>query len=253
MRMRFDHGTPDTAADRARPALVGHRGAPRRARENTVASFLAAADEGASWVELDVRRTADDMVAVIHDAVTPDGRPVVEQSAEELARKGVPDLAGVLPELPSWLGVDVECKNLPGDPDYDEDQRLAGMVADVLADHRRRSARPLLLSSFNPVLLEAAGPRLAGVPIGLVHSDGLTVAAGIELAGEFGAAVLCPHVDSVDLDVEAVAAAHAAHLAVMVWTVDDPATARTLAAAGVDAICTNDTGGILGALSAETP
>lgn len=251
MRMHFQQQRADMGGMGARwsgPALVGHRGAPRRARENTVESFLAAAEEGATWVELDARRTADDMVAVIHDPVTPDGRPVVEQSVEELAGKGVLDLAAVLAQLPPGLGVDVECKNLPGEPDYDEDQRLADMVAAVVAEDLGRAGRQLLVTSFNPLLLLAAAPQLQGIPTGLLHGDGLTVAAGIELAGELGAAVLCSHVDSVDLDAEAVAAAHTAGLAVMIWTVDDAATAASLAAAAVDAICTNDPAGVREAL-----
>src|SRR5680860_1070436 len=123
MRLQFDHPAGGAEGDPGRlPAVVGHRGAPHRARENTVASFLAAASEGATWVELDARRSGDGVVVVHHDPVTADGRPVVEQAASELAAKGVADLAGVLAQLPPWLGVDVECKNLPGEPDYDEQQ-----------------------------------------------------------------------------------------------------------------------------------
>ena len=234
------------------PAVVGHRGAPRRARENTAASFAAAAAEGASWVELDARRSADGVVVVHHDAVTADGRPIVSQTAAGLVAWGIADLAGVLGQLPAGLGVDVECKNSPGEPDYDENQRLAGMVAEVIAASRRGDAagrhRPLLVTSFNPMLLLAAAARLGDVPTGLLHGGAMSVAAGIELAGELGVDVLCPHQSCRDLGGDAVAAAHTAGLAVLVWTVDDPDRARALAAGGVDALCTNDPAAITAAL-----
>ena len=67
------------------PAVVGHRGAPTLAPQNTPASFLAAAEEGASWVELDVRRSADDVLVCQHDPVDAEGRPLVEQTAADLA------------------------------------------------------------------------------------------------------------------------------------------------------------------------
>jgi Glycerophosphoryl diester phosphodiesterase len=59
----------------SRKAVVGHRGFPRRRPENTIASFVAAVEAGADIIEMDVWKTADDVVVVIHDgAVTaPDG------------------------------------------------------------------------------------------------------------------------------------------------------------------------------------
>ncbi len=47
--------------------IVAHRGAPQRARENTVESFLAAQEMGADMIELDVRKTADNVLVTYHD------------------------------------------------------------------------------------------------------------------------------------------------------------------------------------------
>ena len=47
--------------------IVGHRGAPRRARENTIASFDFAESFGADAIELDVRQTRDGEAIVFHD------------------------------------------------------------------------------------------------------------------------------------------------------------------------------------------
>lgn len=52
----------------ATPLLFGHRGSPRRALENTFASFDAAESEGADGIELDVRLTQDGEAVVYHDA-----------------------------------------------------------------------------------------------------------------------------------------------------------------------------------------
>jgi glycerophosphoryl diester phosphodiesterase len=50
-----------------RPLLLGHRGVPAEAPENTAMSFARAMAEGADGYELDVMQTADGLDAVIHD------------------------------------------------------------------------------------------------------------------------------------------------------------------------------------------
>lgn len=47
--------------------LVGHRGAPNAATENTVSSLLAARSKGAHAVEVDVRMSADGVPVLLHD------------------------------------------------------------------------------------------------------------------------------------------------------------------------------------------
>ena len=49
------------------PRIIAHRGSPRAAPENTLASFRQAATEGASFVEFDAALTADNRVVVFHD------------------------------------------------------------------------------------------------------------------------------------------------------------------------------------------
>lgn len=228
------------------PAIVGHRGAPRIAPENTLAAFAAAFAAGAGWVELDARRTADGKVVVIHDPVTPDGVPVVERELAELEARGLVGLERLLVELPPGLGVDIELKNLPGEPDYDEDQRLGGMVADALRPGL--GARPAVVSSFNPMTLGAVRAALPDVPLGLLTIPVLELASGIELAQEFGMDAVFPHVTAPDLSAETIRAAHERGLAVMAWTVDEPDDARRLAEAGIDALCTNDPAGLRAAI-----
>jgi glycerophosphoryl diester phosphodiesterase len=68
--------------------IVGHRGAPDCAPENTMASFREGIRQGANIIELDVRLSADRRVVVFHDETldrTTDGSgPLVEQTLADL-------------------------------------------------------------------------------------------------------------------------------------------------------------------------
>src|SRR5687768_11420346 len=147
------------------PVVVGHRGVRRPGvAENTPLAFAAAVAEGATWVELDARRSADDKAVVYHDGCTPDGVPVVQRTVRELAASGVHTLADVLGGLPAGLGVNIEVKNLPGEPDYDPDDGFVEVLAEVV--RTAAGGRPLLLSSFNPLTVAALAGALPDVPAG---------------------------------------------------------------------------------------
>lgn len=55
-----------------RPLLLGHRGVPSLAPENTIDGFHAALDGGFDGIELDIQRTSDGVLAVHHDSTTKD-------------------------------------------------------------------------------------------------------------------------------------------------------------------------------------
>lgn len=50
-----------------KPLIIGHRGAPYLAPENTASAFKAAIEAGASIIETDVRLTGDGFIVVAHD------------------------------------------------------------------------------------------------------------------------------------------------------------------------------------------
>src|SRR3712207_4157991 len=110
------------------PVVVGHRGAPSTALENTPASFSAAASAGAGWVELDVRRSADRTLVVHHNPFLPDGSALVDLPAAALAARRVWSLQEILARLPAGLGVDIEVKNHPGEPDHDDTQAVVTLL-----------------------------------------------------------------------------------------------------------------------------
>ena len=48
--------------------IIAHRGYHVTASQNTIAAFKAAADAGFDWVEIDIRKTADGVYVLAHDA-----------------------------------------------------------------------------------------------------------------------------------------------------------------------------------------
>jgi glycerophosphoryl diester phosphodiesterase len=61
------HCTVETSFFCGAPRNLAHRGGARLAPENTLAAFANAIATGADILEMDVRRTADDVVIVLHD------------------------------------------------------------------------------------------------------------------------------------------------------------------------------------------
>src|SRR4051794_34519268 len=49
------------------PKVIGHRGAKAYAPENTLAGIRTAAQQGARWVEVDVKLTRDGVPILMHD------------------------------------------------------------------------------------------------------------------------------------------------------------------------------------------
>ena len=214
-----------------RPLVIAHRGASADAPENTVEAFRLAATQGADWVELDVRRTADDRLAVSHDAQLGDGRVLVECQRADLPAS-IPILAEAL-DACAGIGINIEIKNSPGDPDYDPGDSVADAVIALLAERGGRDE--VLISSFTPHTVSrvrAAAPHLATAWL-VLQAAGETV--GETVAGGHRALHPWDHAATPDL----VAQARAAELEVNVWTVDDPDRMRALADMGVTGIVTN--------------
>lgn len=209
--------------------IVAHRGAhePEAAgvRANTVAAFRAAADV-ADGVELDVRRTADGALVVVHDAVV-EGRVVAECRRAELP-DWLPTLADALAACAGLPFVDVEVKNAPHEPGFDPGTGLAEAVAGLIKGET--------VTSFHLGTVDAA--RAAGVArTGWLTLPGYDQVGAVAEAASRGHCVLAP--PDAATDERLVAAAHGLGLEVVVWTVNDPARVAELASWGVD-VCVTD-------------
>jgi glycerophosphoryl diester phosphodiesterase len=211
--------------------VIAHRGASRLERENTIAAFERAAAIGSDGVELDVRRTSDGALVVHHDPFLPDGRIIVETAAAEIPAE-VPGLDAALAACGTML-VNVEIKNILGEPDHDPDDAVAGAVAEELAS--REGGGGWLISSFR---FETVGRVRSLLPF--VQTAWLTQSFTddiIDRAAAGGHDAIHPDVRCVDA--ATIALAHQAGLAVNVWTCNDPNQMRELISWGVDGICTD--------------
>lgn len=216
--------------------VVAHRGlhdeAAGGARENTLAAVRAAVAAGATWVEIDVRLTADGEVVLLHDETLErlwhDPRPVDEVTLAEVRELGggtrrIPTLASVLEALHGsgvTLLIDMDAPD-PADAAASVVRRSAAdtrtaWCGDVRAMTRVRHALPdaVIWMPWRDV----APPTAADI-----HPLRPTVINALHL--RVGKAF--------------VAAVHALGLHVAVWTVDEGAQAAHLARLGVDSITTN--------------
>ncbi|HUO47064.1 MAG TPA: glycerophosphodiester phosphodiesterase [Acidimicrobiia bacterium] len=218
--------------------IIGHRGWPSRFPDNVLAGIAAAA-EVCDMVEVDIRMTTDNALVLSHDPRLR-GHLVAETSWADLATLDLGEghhpltLMGLIEALPG-LSLNLEIKNFPGDAGFDPEHRLARMTADL--------ARPAdLVTCFNwPTvdLLRSTHPEIA---TGLLVDDGWSLGDAVEHAAATGHRAVVPHWELALASPEAVGAAVAAGLMVVVWTLNDPVVATKLAAAGVEAIITDDPG-----------
>lgn len=212
------------------PLVIGHRGAPRVARENTIAAFAAARASGADGVELDARRTTDGVLVVHHDPIA--GLSLADLRADD---PDIPTLADALDACVDML-VNVEIKCLPWEPDADDEEHtIVRAVVDVVRVH----APEAILSSFDLTAVDAVR-SFAPEFITAWLTSGQPLASAAPIAAEHGHAWLHPdRATALAEGAAGIAAAHAADVRVDVWTVDEPDEMRALAASGIDAIVTN--------------
>ena len=230
---------PVTAAP-ARPLVLGHRGAPRDAVENTLAAFIEARDQGADGVELDVHRSADGTLVVHHDAAAAGLGILAEHDLATIraARPEIPTLGEVFDACAGML-VNVEVKNSPEDADFDPEDRGAAAVVELI--RARDLSASVIVSSFHLPTIDRVHELGPEVPTGyLVVVDPLPLPA-LQVAHERGHTALHPHLAAMGEAFAADAVARAAELeiALNVWTVNDPAEIVRLAEVGVDAIITD--------------
>ncbi|MEO5874572.1 MAG: glycerophosphodiester phosphodiesterase [Streptosporangiaceae bacterium] len=223
----------------AKPAIIGHRGCGSGPGENTLESLLGAADLGATWVELDVQRTADDRLVLHHDPALPDGTFVADGRGDGLVR-----LEAAFEALPPEIGVDLDVKTILEDA---LDPRTAPVLAPLLRAEAAR--RPLMVTSFDPALLLQL--KDTGVHLGLLTWLGFPIGHAIAAAAGLGLDAVALHTGSCAPTprqrpfAQCVQTAHAAGLDVMVWC---PRREDVESFLGADALVVDDIPGAVAAL-----
>ncbi len=236
---------PNLFSSGPRPLIVAHRGASAMAPENTLAAFRLAADLGADAVELDVQRTADGHLIVIHDATidrTTDGRgavaalPFAALRAVDAGSWFSPRFAGerlpTLQEAITAIGDDTRLLiEIKQGPRFDEtiEMAVAAVIRDAGATARCE------ISSFDHFSMRRMKTQFPEVACGILYEARLI--DPYEAARVAGADALHPYWALISP--EFIAEAHGRGYAVVTWTVDEEDPMARLAAAGVDAIVTN--------------
>ena len=230
---------------RPHPLVVAHRGASRAAPENTLAAFREALDRGADAVELDVQRTSDGHLIILHDATverTTDGRGPVALSSlaalkkldagrwfdERFAGERLPTLEEAAAAIGKRAGLFVEIKQGPV-----FDDKIEAAVARVIEE--RGLTESCEVSSFDHSSVRRMKTLLPAVPGGILY-DAMLIDP-FSAARLAQADALHPGWPMVTLDL--VTEAHRRGLAVAVWTVNDEDVIAELARWGVDAVVTD--------------
>jgi glycerophosphoryl diester phosphodiesterase len=214
---------------------VGHRGAAALAPENSLEAIEAAAASGADVVELDVLRRTGGGLAIAHGPELPADAPALDDALELAGRLGLA------------VQVDVKLRGL--EPGVVETLRRHGLLdrsfvssfsLPILAAFA--ALEPGLPRSFtypedrlgvsgSRLLRPGVGPALAVLRALLPRRLPRWLRASGARAATLNWAVVTP---------AAVEVCHRLGAAVYVWTVNDPALARTLAENDVDGIITDD-------------
>jgi len=224
--------------------IWAHRGASAIAPENTMGAFRRAVELGADGIELDVQRSADGRLVVIHDetverTTTGSGRVVamdwaqlaplrIHHQGEELD-EGLPLLEEVMELLaPTDMVLNVELK--------DGVEHYPGMDRQVVQAVRASGmAERVLLSSFNHVQFH--GSLGLGLPLGLLYAEPLWAVE--DYAARFGAAAVHPDFRTL-AEPGLVERLHDRGIRVHAWTVNGRAELQEMARLGVDAVITDD-------------
>jgi glycerophosphoryl diester phosphodiesterase len=235
--------------DLPKPAIIGHRGSPVYAPENTLASFEAAIRQGADAIEFDVNLTADNRVIVIHDSRverTTNGRGFVSRLPLDVIRtldagswfldQFQGEKIPTLEEVFEWMGhrifMNIELKKYspPGDKLIDE---VVAIVKKFNIQER------ILFSSFYSANLLKAKQLLPEVPCGLL------VRAGVLGRTALNSGLQNPEYDAIhphlrDVNPELINRSHEMGKKVNVWTVNRQEDIKKICGWGVDTFFTDD-------------
>jgi len=218
-----------------KPVAIAHRGDPISERENTVAAFQAAVASGADMVELDLRRTREGEIVVVHD---PSLARLwgIDRAVVDLDLAAIRDVGSGALRIPS-LGEVLDTIEVPLMIDFTGEEVVEGAVLAV------RSAGAMTRSLFVTGHVGALRRLRAIAPEARIGLTWIAPEPPLPtLLDELRAEFWNPAFNLVTN--ERVAEMHARGFKVSTWTVDDPRDMAVVAGAGVDAIVSNQIAGL---------
>ena len=225
------------------PRVIGHRGAAAYTPENTLASFREARRRGATWVEIDVKLTADGVPIVMHDSSLKRTMGV-DRLVAETPRAELPGDVPTFEEAIACfaelgLGCNVEIKPCEG-----RETETARATVQTLGRCWPASLPPPLLSSFKDASLAAArtaAPDFArAILLDTIGEDWRSRAEAVGAVGVNTNGKRLTAVQAVDI--------RKAGYALSVYTINDGDVARALVGMGVDCVITDAPDVVLAAI-----
>lgn len=209
--------------------VQAHRGASKTAKENTLEAFLKAQQIGCDSIEMDLHLTSDGEVVVMHDFLWQ-GKPIIQQTS---LQGQFLLLKTVFQALKPTIILDLELKRDPAHPDWSAAPKV--FVHHLVQLVHSEWKGPVRVRSFDSLLLQELklqAPKLERVAL---VEDGASWESAVSSTDPQW---IAPYYRSVNA--ERVKWAHSKGLKVMPYTVNDPATWKTLLSLGVDGITTDD-------------
>jgi glycerophosphoryl diester phosphodiesterase len=215
---------------------IAHRGEPLGHRENTLPAFRAAVALGADMVEIDLRRTRDGTIVVLHDQ-TLKRLWGLEASVGDVDLAEVTALGEGDVRIPTLVDV-LDAVPLPMMVDFTRREVVAGGLQAVQA---AGALDRCLFVTGNVAALQQLRGSSAEARLGLTWLDGPE--PPLALLRELGAEYWNPWFGLVTP--EGVAAVHDAGRRVSTWTCDSPEEMTQVLEAGADAVVSNRIGALL--------
>ena len=255
---------------------VGHRGTAGLAPEHTIASYDLALEDGADFIEQDLRMTSDGVLVVLHDedldrttrgpaenCTGPVGEKTLEQvktcdvgsffnerypdlAREEYEGLEIPTLEEVFRRYGTETNYYIETRSAeapPGNPGVDAGSGMEEELLRLMDEYGLRGPAAeswrVLIQSFVPASLEEIHAQDPSLPLVQLYSDeetGRAIRADLAATTDYAVGI-GPSMD--DVDRELVEAAHTRCLAIHPYTLLEKPDMRELIDAGVDGMFTD--------------
>lgn len=228
--------------------VTAHRGANAECPENTILAFQTAVDVGADLIEMDIHKTTDDDIVVIHDSTTKrvgnvalsvDDSSLADLQQVELGKdQRIPTLDEVFAEFKGKIGFVIEIKA----------KDLTDLLLEKITKHD--VADSCIIISFKHEELSKFKQKNSEIPVAALDPTGggwlttwLLKSRIVESAVDNGFDGLHPLHNL--MNKKFIDRAHKKNLFVNAWTADTKKSWKRLINADIDGITTNDPRGLI--------